>query len=141
MMYGYEIGEVCGRNNCKGVIENIEPEGGCSCHIRPPCGYCTTPREFCPNCDWQAKHDTIINDFRVNVAPDTGLHRFWEPRKLDHTKIDWHSRGHTNSSMVKEGVYPEGATIEDVRKEVVGTFGGRFEHFGGGKFKYIAYTD
>lgn len=28
-----------------------------------------------------------------------------------------------------------------VAKKVVGTFGGRFERFGGGKFKYIAYTD
>jgi len=32
----------------------------------------------------------------------------------------------------------DGATVESVVK---GTFGGRFEQFGGGKFKYIAYTD
>lgn len=54
----------------------------------------------------------------------------WEPRPLDATKVDWH-----------KGVYPEGTGIEEVRKLVDGTFGGRFEHFGGGKFKFIAYTD
>jgi hypothetical protein len=31
--------------------------------------------------------------------------------------------------------------MEDVRKEVDGTFGGRFEYFEDGKFKFIAYTD
>lgn len=43
--------------------------------------------------------------------------------------------------MIKEGVYPEHLTRQEVEKEVKGTFGGRFEHFGNGKFKYIAYTD
>ena len=43
--------------------------------------------------------------------------------------------------MIKEGVYPEGMTKEQVREKVKGSFGGRFESFGNGKFKYIAYTD
>lgn len=59
----------------------------------------------------------------------------------DNTEIKWKSKAHTSCSMVKEGTYPEGATIQDVEDKVRGTFGGRFEFFGNGKFKYIAYTD
>lgn len=55
-------------------------------------------------------------------------------RKLDHTKIDWHSKPHSGSSMVKEGVYPDGTTKAQVEEKVRGTFGG-------GRFRYVAYTD
>ena len=43
--------------------------------------------------------------------------------------------------MIKEGVYPAALSREEVENEVRGTFGGRFEYFKDGKFKYIAYTD
>jgi hypothetical protein len=43
--------------------------------------------------------------------------------------------------MIKRGVYPEGMTQEEVRAKVTGTFGGRFKHFGDGKFEFVAYTD
>ncbi|MGF6633565.1 hypothetical protein OKW30_001385 [Paraburkholderia sp. Clong3] len=69
------------------------------------------------------------------------IHVMHDPRELDTTKIDWHSKGHSSATMIKEGVYPPSATREDVENAVRGTFGGRFEHFGGGRFKYIAYTD
>lgn len=62
-------------------------------------------------------------------------------RKLDNSKIDWNTFAHSNSSMLREGVHPEGTTREDVEAKVKGTFGGRFEHFCGGKFRYIAYTE
>jgi hypothetical protein len=138
--FGYEEGEVCARKGCCGVIEQHEKEG-CSCHISPPCHACTEPRNFCPECDWEEKNDTIINDFKVNVDPKSGVYKCWEPRPLDPTKLDYRSRSHSNSSMIKEGVYPEGMAMAQVLEEVRGTFGGRFEYFGSGKFKYIAYTD
>jgi hypothetical protein len=62
-------------------------------------------------------------------------------RKLDQTKIDFHSKPHSSCSMIKEGVYPKGTTREEVEAKVAGTFGGRFERFGCGEFRYIAYTD
>jgi hypothetical protein len=64
-----------------------------------------------------------------------------EPRPLDPTKVDWRYVPHTHFTMIKEGVYPLHLSREEVEKEVVGTFGGRFERFGNGHFKYIAYTD
>lgn len=138
--FGYEEGSTCHRNYCKGTIALHEVEG-CYCHINPPCGSCTAARAYCPDCDWQEKDDMIINDFIVNVDKATGVYKNWEPRPLDNTKIDWHSKSHTHFSMIKEGVYPDGTTREEVLEKVKGTFGGRFDWFGGGKFKYVAYTD
>lgn len=48
---------------------------------------------------------------------------------------------HSSSSMRLIGVYSEGVTQKQVADYCYGTFGGRFEHFGGGTFEYIAYTD
>lgn len=62
-------------------------------------------------------------------------------RQLDPTKIDFHSLPHSSSSMIKRGVYPPGTTREQVEEKVRGTFGGRFDSFGDGKFQYTAYTD
>jgi hypothetical protein len=107
----------------------------------PPCGACTSPRGFCEACGWEESEDQVINDYVVSVDKATGVYQSWEPRPLDTSKVDWHSKSHTNSTMIKEGVYPVNMTRAEVEKEVVGTFGGRFEYFGGGKFKYIAYTD
>ncbi|WP_216675105.1 hypothetical protein [Paraburkholderia elongata] len=69
------------------------------------------------------------------------VYEAWRPRPLDPTKLDWHSKPHSNASMIKEGVYPPDMTRAEVEEKVRGTFGGRFDYFGGGKFKYIAYTD
>ena len=54
---GYLKGETCNRNGCKGVIEEHEKEGSCTCHISAPCSYCTTQTEFCPSCGWSAKEE------------------------------------------------------------------------------------
>ena len=137
---GHELGDVCNRSFCKGIIAE-SCKGDCSCHISPPCSSCMEDRCYCPECGWEAKDDQIINDFVVNVNPDTGSYRFWEPRPLDPTKIDYRNLSHSSSSMIKEGVYPDGVTSKEVEEVVRGTFGGRFESFGNGKFKYIAYTD
>ena len=138
--HGHTKGEVCRRNRCQGVIDETDVEG-CSCHISPPCGACVEDRAFCPECDWHGKDDQYINDYRVSVDPATQVFKSYELRKLDPNKLDWHSKSHTHFSMIKEGVYPPGMTQAEVLKEVEGTFGGRFENFGNGRFKYVAYTD
>ena len=81
-----------------------------------------------------------MNGYRGSPIPNSP-YKEWKPRPLDPSKLDYHSLSHTHFSMIKEGVYPEGMTKDEVLKEIAGTFGGRFEHFGNGKFKYIAYTD
>lgn len=54
---GIHKGETCNRNGCQGIIEEGEKEGSCSCHISPPCSYCTTQTEYCPECGWSAEED------------------------------------------------------------------------------------
>lgn len=149
-MPGYCEGEACERDGCSGHIE-IRPSENCSCHISPPCSSCTSPRNYCDTCDWDE-----ANEPEPEAKPQTQEEKdFWADwRKeqerlrnlpLDNTKVSWRSKSHTNFSMIKEGVYPQtddkAADREMVRKEVDGTFGGRFESFGNGKFKFIAYTD
>lgn len=57
-------------------------------------------------------------------------------------QVKWKGRGHGSTcSMIKEGTYPEGLSREDVKPLVNGTFGGKFDFFGGGKFRFVAYTD
>lgn len=137
--HGTSEGEICGRDGCDGRIEYTKPEN-CSCHTSPPCSACTSTYLHCPECDWEAEEQPF-NDHIVTVNTKSHVYEAWRPRPLDPTKIDWHNKTHSSCSMIKEGVYPEGVTREQVEKEVRGTFGGGFEYFGGGRFKYIAYTD
>lgn len=137
---GFCEGDICNRRGCKGVI-GTHPAENCSCHINPPCSACTAPRGFCPVCGWEECDDVVVNDFVVNVDRKTDTYRTWTPRPLDSSKIDWTSHGHTHSTMIKRGVYPEGTTKAEVEAVVKGTFGGRFKSFGNGNFEYVAYTD
>lgn len=56
-MKGNCKGEICNRNGCAGIIDEYEKEGCCSCHINPPCGYCTTDSSYCPVCGWSAQDE------------------------------------------------------------------------------------
>lgn len=142
---GYLEGEVCTRNGCAGVIIE-QPSDNCSCHINPPCGSCTTPREECPVCGWRlVDEETTFNDWKVGPVKSNGAWTHYRPRPLDNSKIDWHSLSHTHASMIKKGVYPQSgddaADRRAVEAVVRGTFGGRFNQFGSGTFEYAAYTD
>lgn len=137
MYYGYhEEGDRC--PECiKGHLRYNKPQN-CSCHISPPCSACTSARLECDNCGWE--DDSEEEKYVATEFPGLSQ-RIVKPRPLDNTKVDYRSKGHTHFSMIKEGVYPLHMDISEVEKEVKGTFGGRFESFKDGKFKYIAYTD
>ncbi len=137
MYAGYqEEGDRCRETGCNGTLDFPPPEN-CSCHIDPPCSSCTGIVLTCKECGWE---DEAPEFKYVAAAPGLSI-REYKPKPLDNTKIDYRSKMHTGSSMIKEGVYPEGATMVEVAAVVKGTFGGRFDYFNGGKFKYIAYTD
>lgn len=136
----YYEGETCGRNDCIGIIAS-RPTKNCSCHLGAPCSSCTAPANYCKTCGWEESDEEVINDYVVQVDRSTGDYKSWSLRELDSCKIDWHSHHHTNSSMIKRGVYPPGTSQKDVLAEVNGTFGGRFNYFGNGKFEFVAYTD
>jgi len=154
---GYLSGEVCERNGCQGVIEEKESDGCCSCHIAPPCSYCETPLEHCPECDWDALEELEAEQHAIWQAAMTKTpeqkaaeRRYWELTKIKHmakrfdpTKINSRIRSHTHFSQIVEGWFPSHMSREDVRKHANGTFGGRFQHFSKEKqtFTFIAYTD
>lgn len=146
---GYGEGDTCAREGCCGVID-MHRSDNCSCHLSAPCGSCTAPRNFCPECDWEEANDpapepappTAAEQAAWKAARDT-----WKPRTLadlDGSKIDWiHVPSNSTCSMVKEGRCPPGTSADEVRKVVDGTFGGSFNSFDAerGYFKFTAYTD
>lgn len=132
-----EEGDKCPTVECSGVLA-FEKVTNCSCHIAPPCSQCTERVLECKQCGWQ---DTNEPDEKVvHCGGGIGIVEY-KPRPLDNTKIDYATKMHTASSQLVEGVYPDGTSQDDVYKVVKGTFGGRFEAFSGGRFKFIAYTD
>ncbi len=136
---GYAEGDACNRNGCAGVIDT-HPSENCSCHISAPCWSCASLRNFCPECDWQEKDDPlVIMEVTTIHVFSGGLER--TKRILDSTKIDWRVEMHSSSSQLCIGVYPEGTSSAEVEAKVKGTFGGRFNKFGNGRFEYVAYTD
>lgn len=53
--FGIIAGEICGRNNCTGVLYERN-EGECTCHLgHPPCSYCTNCVGCCEECGWNEK--------------------------------------------------------------------------------------
>lgn len=152
MKVGTETGEVCNRDGCTGTIQESAPHGSCSCHINPPCSHCVDDRHYCPECDWQGIDDQrnypiSAAQSHYNMAMQHQDNYYDKIKKMMRGELpigdkpQYMSLGHTHFSMIKEGVYPAGMTREQLLDEIKGTFGGRFEHFGNGKFKYIAYTD
>lgn len=137
---GYCEGDLCNRDGCSGHIET-HPSENCSCHISPPCWSCTSPRNFCPVCDWEEKDDPLVVQeiTTIYMGGPWGVER--KKRVLDPTKIDYRIEPHSSSSQLCIGVYPPNTTSAEVESVVRGTFGGRFNKFSGGHFEYVAYTD
>jgi len=159
MEIGYLKGETCNRDDCKGVIQEKESDYGCSCHINPPCSYCETSREYCSECDWDGQeeqvesHNKATNYFVSSGQEDYYTNQRKEQEKLNEifykkyrgelpiTEFEYRHVSTGYASMNKIGVYPEGITRSEVEKKVKGSWGGKFLHFGNGKFEYTAYTD
>lgn len=134
-----EEGDTC--PECKEGILRYSKAENCSCHINPPCSACTDRKLTCDKCGFAPEEPEYI-DIPIARTEDTILlMREYKPKELDKTKIDYRIKMHTSSTQICEGVYPESASRADVEKIVRGTFGGRFEYFNNGRFKYVAYTD
>lgn len=148
-------GDVCNRGGCKGIINEYDKDGCCSCHINPPCAYCTTDTAYCPECDWSAEDETEKKSpaktdpyYEAQKAKEQEIYTKMRQEiyaKMRHEKpidkLEWLPIEHTHFTMIKIGVYPDGMTKGDVQKEIDGTFGGRFTKFANNVFEFVAYTD
>ena len=158
---GYSNGESCNRNGCDGIIKEHEKEGGCSCHINPPCGYCTEPNAYCETCGWDAKEEQHEYDKQQTEAYKKNepyyarrQKEFDEARDLFYKKyrgevpaekLEIRSESHTHFTMKVIGVFPKGSeSCQSLLPKIRGTFGGRFTTSideSSYRFEYIAYTD
>jgi hypothetical protein len=155
--HGYLKGEICNRQGCVGIISEHPSESCCSCHINPPCSYCTDAREYCPVCNWEGREEQLDRQYkpanndiqsvynRLMAREDTHRSRVIKMRngELPIEKITWYDEGHTHFTMKKIGVFPPNTSFAELQKQLLGTFGGRFEQLNleKGTFIYIAYTD
>lgn len=158
---GYIEGEKCNRNGCMGIIKEHESEGCCSCHINPPCSYCTESREYCSICDWDGREEQIAHEKKITESYTSAgaIGCFYNSKEANIYRenvqkmmkgemprpntLMWIDEGHTHFTMIKKGVFPASMTMEQLIDKIKGTFGGRFESLNmqTGAFKYIAYTD
>lgn len=161
MEEGYLKGEFCNRDNCKGIIQEHDSDSCCSCHINPPCSYCETSREYCPECDWDGheeqqeenrkSHKKFISSGQSEIYQKQREESERIHKEFEHLyrskelvdKLDYRSQSHTHFSMIKYGVFPISMSTSELRKEIDGSFGGRFQSLNTetGRFKFIAYTD
>lgn len=135
----HEETDHCPEKGCKGSFEYIR-QRSCSCHISPPCSACVDAPLTCNECGFEPDEPPYKVVPVVRGSPGISMRR-WRARPLDSSKIDYRIKTDTHFTQRCEGVYPEGTTQEEVRAVVNGTFGGRFEQFGGGRFSFVAYTD
>lgn len=152
---GYLRGDICGRGDCSGVIDEGEKEGSCSCHIHPPCGYCTTDTAYCPECGWEPSDDIKPVDPEIEKRNQEYYQREnekWQKRrdlfeakfqgKEPITELEIRCEPHTHFTQIQRGVFPKGTqTKASIESKVKGTFGGRFNLFSDYRFEYVAYTD
>lgn len=157
-MEGFCKDEICNRNGCEGIIREKESDYGCSCHINPPCDYCTEPRNYCSECDWDEKEENdkyretqtkYWNDYhkRPDVIEAKRVAEEQEKVFIDmyngRIPVDQYRsrhKGHTHFSQIIYGVHTDMSRSE-IEEKVKGSFGGRFSRYNNYSFEYIAYTD
>jgi hypothetical protein len=154
---GLTKGETCNRDGCTGIIDEHPKEGSCSCHINPPCGYCTTDTSYCPVCEWCPDDDVVPVDPEVQKKQQAAWaaeNERWQNRRESFyrkfnggesiTELEIRCEPHTHFSQIQVGVFPPNTeTRETLLPKIKGTFGGRFTRFEPifGRFHYVAYTD
>lgn len=163
MEEGYSLGETCNRDGCAGIIKEHDTDSCCSCHNNAPCSHCTTAREYCPECNWDAEEEQ--RESYVPYVPTTEEEARWaaDRKKQDEyaeswrrkwigeeevLKIETRHESHTHFSQIINGVYPKsmpdmGAAewiYENHYNKYFG--GGRWNKYpSNGTFSWIQYTD
>lgn len=104
---GLEPGDICNRAGCVGVINY--PEGDCSCHISPPCGYCTEAELCCDECGWRESDSVQI----ARKVP--------EPEKLKAFLVSVRVEDRFNDTSERiQAVFGRNATLESIEKWIDG---------------------
>lgn len=121
-------------------FSNPYSEGCCSCHINPPCGYCTGMMLCCNQCDFIDEPPPLeTKSYNLPAwKPEP-----YKPKPCGNGMITgYRYDGSSGSTMVFEGTYTGDVTNSDLLEFFgTGTFGHRFGFCGGGRFKFTKITD
>ena len=134
MNLGYEVGEICNRDGCKGIMREHHSQI-CSLYmlyLYPECYKCEGTKIFCDTCNWDIRVDKCENRFRQR--------KLAKSKKKD-TGVIYYTKSRNRYSDTIEGTFRKEISKEDIRQEIEGPFGGHFEEFKENSFIYIKYTD
>ncbi len=129
--------------DCGGRLQ-YQREGGCSCHISPPCSSCTDALLTCNSCGWQEERtyeppSNVKYEPWVYKRPDTDL---GNGKRI----FDYDYDGSSGSTMAYKGRYEGNVTTKDILEYFgSGTFGHRGPYLlgneNGGSFTFTKITD
>jgi hypothetical protein len=116
-------------------------DGCCSCHISPPCSYCTDQEEYCKDCG------EVIEEYSPPTLTES-LAAVWKPEPFKPrpcgdgllTRIALDSS--SGSTMEYTGTYEGNVSNADLLKYFgEGSWGYRFGYCQNGRFKFTKITD
>lgn len=120
--------------------QSIHYDSTCSCHLSPPCSYCTDQELVCFDCG------EVIEEYREPILSKNS--EVWQPNIFKPTPCgngiitDYTCNSQSGSSMIFIGTYTGEVTNEDLLKFFGdGTFGHRFGFCNRGHFYFTKITD
>lgn len=123
--HNYEIGTVCGRNNCTGILHSKAEDISCNCHINPPCSKCTAGI-FCSECGFDSDEEyrennpeNTSNQFTLPELLKYSFMTFEEKcKKANDNKIVTHQIESCLSCGKLQIRYPKNITLDDVLRKL-----------------------
>ena len=141
-----EEGDKCKIEGCVGIIEVKDRDVCCSCHINPPCSYCTDISYMCGECGEEPEDafkesikEQKNNGWAFENLIKSDSERFNE---LEGSKISWIDITPNDNYYfsVKRGKYPEGTTAKQILENFSLCFGYSYLNMGNGEFTIKYYT-
>jgi hypothetical protein len=140
-MKDYYIDDKCPSEGCGGNIVETELDGGCSCHISPPCSHCCHGQIECDTCDF--KHDSMA-DYKpslVSTIQKQYIRKVKTFADLKKGTFDYVTKPGTYYFMTYHGYYPEDWSAEDLKSKFNLCFGYTGFAMKDGIFNIKVYTD
>lgn len=140
-------GETCNRNDCLGVMERIDTDSSCSCHIAPPCSHCVDACYICSECGFETEPPEPVS---YSKTKNGGIPDEYQRKKTDRERFDEIPNGvfkyvtipGTYYFMTYWGKFPEGWGRRDILEKFNTCFGYKWIKFPeDGEFKLKVYTD
>lgn len=141
--FGLVDGEICNRDGCKGIMQEVDSDSCCSCHIVAPCGHCENKEFECPKCGHIIEPPSFDNWKPTN-------YKQMEPRKTSeqlYNDLPDNEFGYIPIPgkyywMEAKGKYPEDMTAAEILSKFNTCFGYKWiEVPRNGTFHLKYYTD